>query len=133
VREVMRHPGGQELPQRHQPELGMLTLERQVIIRQRPLFERGNVFGAAPSEFVQQLGERRLKSPLGRCRLRRHRWPGPMADASHHNVGTPCVRALGGIGPRRRQAGQERSERARRAFQHRHALGEVKVHLVVRY
>jgi hypothetical protein len=43
----------------------------------------------------------------------------------------PCVRALGGIGPRRREAGQQRPERVRRAFQHPDALGEVKVHQII--
>jgi hypothetical protein len=54
----MRHPGGQELPERHRPELGMLTLEPQVVIRHRPLFKRRDILGAEPSEFGQQLGER---------------------------------------------------------------------------
>jgi hypothetical protein len=57
VRQVVRHPGGQELPERHRPELGMLALERQLLVRQRPRCERRNALGAAPSELVQQLGE----------------------------------------------------------------------------
>jgi hypothetical protein len=35
----------------------MLALERKFLIRQRPFFERREVLGAQPSEFVQQLGE----------------------------------------------------------------------------
>jgi hypothetical protein len=36
----------------------MLALEPQLLIRQRPLLERREVFGAEPSELAQQLGER---------------------------------------------------------------------------
>jgi hypothetical protein len=58
VREVVRYPRGQQLAERHRPELGMLALEPQLLIRQRPLLERREVFGAEPSELGQQLGER---------------------------------------------------------------------------
>jgi hypothetical protein len=61
----------------------MLTLEPQVMIRQRPFFERLDILGASPSELVQQLGER-LAPAL------------PAATKSRYSAGVACGDILAG-------------------------------------
>jgi hypothetical protein len=61
----------------------MLAPEPQVMIRQRPLFQRRNVLGAQPSELVQQLGE-----PLALAL--------PAATKSRYSAGVACGDILAG-------------------------------------
>src|SRR5262245_34312691 len=128
----------------------MLTFEVQLCLGQMPSVDDSEVVGAQARKLFQQLAQRfaltlpKLGEPIERGKApilalseddARARNPvGALAvnEMADDDIWTPRLRSFGRIDPRGWQTVEHRTQRGRRAFEHRDCIGEIELHFHAR-